>query len=233
MFYGNPTAADGQSASQVWASQYQAVYHFNANVLDSTSNGNNGADSGTTDAAGKIAHARGFASASSSQITTSYGTALTHFTITAWARGSSTPGNTKDATLLERGYNYIFTWDSQSSPTFIDAALFQVGATIYSAQFGSLSSLVWYFLSATYDGSHWVSYLNGSVANSTAVSGTPASGGGNLHFGKDSLGSGGYFDGEIDEVKISNSPVSANWISAQYLSETDSFCTYGSPEVTP
>ena len=43
-------------------------------------------------------------------------------------------------------------------------------------------------------------------------------------------GPGEYFNGIIDEVRISNSARSADWIAAQYLSMNDGFITFGDEE---
>jgi hypothetical protein len=49
-------------------------------------------------------------------------------------------------------------------------------------------------------------------------------------------GSGQYarsqheFDGSIDEVRVSNTAKSADWIEAQYESMSDSFITFGNEE---
>ena len=40
----------------------------------------------------------------------------------------------------------------------------------------------------------------------------------------------GPFNGTIDEVRVSNTAKTADWIKASYLSETDNLISYGSAE---
>ena len=39
-----------------------------------------------------------------------------------------------------------------------------------------------------------------------------------------------FWHGDIDEVRISDTPRSADWLAAQYLAMTDSFITFSSVE---
>jgi len=58
MYYGNSDVSDGENPTNVWDSDFNAVWHLHDNVLDSTSNGNNGVDDGSSDQIGKIADGR-------------------------------------------------------------------------------------------------------------------------------------------------------------------------------
>jgi hypothetical protein len=65
MYYGNASATDQQNKTGVWSdggsNYYKGVWHLhNNNFNDSTSNGNNGANGGSTDAAGMFAGGRSF-----------------------------------------------------------------------------------------------------------------------------------------------------------------------------
>lgn len=49
MYYGNPAASNQQNVAGTWKSSYELVAHLNDDLLDSTSNNNDGTNSGTTD----------------------------------------------------------------------------------------------------------------------------------------------------------------------------------------
>lgn len=57
--FGNSEISTSQeNITDVWDSDYIAIYHLNENVNDSTIYTNNGVDNGTSDVEGKIAHSR-------------------------------------------------------------------------------------------------------------------------------------------------------------------------------
>lgn len=74
-----------------------------------------------------------------------------------------------------------------------------------------------YHIAAVYDGTNWKLYVNGSNVATTAGSG-PQTSGRALMIGREdnSFGTGGYFDGVIDEVAVYNTGLSAVRIAAHY-----------------
>ncbi|HMK15921.1 MAG TPA: DUF2341 domain-containing protein, partial [Methanomicrobiales archaeon] len=60
MYYNNSDASNQQDPANVWTNGYRGVWHLNNAFTDSTSNGNNGANTGSTDAAGKVYRGRSF-----------------------------------------------------------------------------------------------------------------------------------------------------------------------------
>jgi hypothetical protein len=84
----------------------------------------------------------------------------------------------------------------------------------------TLSSGTWYYLSATYDSTNGlVGYVN------AASDGTHAAGGSTLSWleteiGQDSVTSGRFWNGKIDEVRYSTLARSANWITTEYNNQS-------------
>jgi hypothetical protein len=62
MYYGNSSASNQQNSTGVWSNGYEAVYHFNNSLNNSTSaSGRDGTNTGTTNTSnGKIGDAREF-----------------------------------------------------------------------------------------------------------------------------------------------------------------------------
>ena len=65
MYYGNSTMEAQQNPSAVWNSNYKAVWHLNATMLDSTSNNNDGTNYGANDVSPFIGHSLDYNGAAS------------------------------------------------------------------------------------------------------------------------------------------------------------------------
>jgi len=88
-----------------------------------------------------------------------------------------------------------------------------------------------YYIAAGYNGTSAVIYLDGSWDASKPVSGDIADSNGALHIGRfNSNTPGSYFDGKMDELRISNISRSPEWIKASYDSQTDNLIRYGTIE---
>lgn len=77
----------------------------------------------------------------------------------------------------------------------------------------------WYHLAGTYDGTTIKVYVNGALSASSAYSGALASNTLALMIGENAQQRGRYFNGDIDEVKIYSSALTAAQISAGYANE--------------
>jgi hypothetical protein len=60
MYYGNSTIGSQENPTGVWNNNYNAVWHLNQNVFDSTTNNNDGTNFGSSDIIGKIANGQNF-----------------------------------------------------------------------------------------------------------------------------------------------------------------------------
>ena len=94
-----------------------------------------------------------------------------------------------------------------------------------------LNVATWYHVAATYDGSNMQVYLNGVQDNSKAQTGAIANGTTTLPL---RIGHGpfnNWFNGIMDEPRVSNVGRSANWIWAEYanVAQQSMFVTYGTP----
>ncbi|MCP4131322.1 MAG: LamG domain-containing protein [bacterium] len=94
----------------------------------------------------------------------------------------------------------------------------------------TITDTSWHYIVNTYDSTANTDkfYLDGQFSSQTNY--TTA-----ISAGLDSFRIGGWsggrtFNGAIDEVRISNTARSADWIKAQYNSMTDAYISYGSEE---
>jgi hypothetical protein len=100
----------------------------------------------------------------------------------------------------------------------------------------SISNNQWYYIVATYNGTSAL-YFDGALNNSTTVSVTPDSCAWVATIGSAISDEGGtntpkgFFNGTMDEVRISIGARSAQWISAQYLSMSDQYVTFEIGEI--
>jgi hypothetical protein len=90
----------------------------------------------------------------------------------------------------------------------------------------------WYHVVFTYDGANLRIYVNGTQRNSSARTGALTANTSILAIGS-TLGTGSFFNGYLDEVTLSSTARSADWIRARYLSQNYSFITYGTPGPVP
>jgi hypothetical protein len=243
LFYGNSSVTTDQSnKTAVWDSNYAGVWHLpNGTTLsanDSTANANTGSIYYAGATTGEIGGAASFAgynyidvgNGSSLQIT---GTALT---LEAWVYTTqSDPGLYYRIVVKEIGSNnnpyvtYGLYRDAGSNNVwFVLSDAIPDGLGGLSG--GPLTMGGWTHLVATYDGSNAKIYVNGSLNNSAATNISIGSTGQPVVIGADTANDYEYFSGSIDEVRISNSTRSADWIAAEYNNQSSpsTFYTVGS-----
>lgn len=244
MYYGNDTLSTTQSASGVWESDYAMVYHF------AEANGTTGADS-VLDSTGNTAGTptSGISFGQSGKI----GSSVNLSSGTGISLGSL------GSPLLPIGetISFWFNINNYSSPSRqnpFDQAYGGWGTMTLETN----SRISWYFGSnggnaSPYGGyqsnnmaenGNWVHvtavrdpsthtyswYKDGAYLNGSSYTASyPV-----INTRTFTIGDGyvNPFNGRIDEFRISNQVRSADWISATYLSDTNTFVSYGSEETT-
>ncbi|TET75162.1 MAG: LamG domain-containing protein [Candidatus Aminicenantes bacterium] len=129
----------------------------------------------------------------------------TEITITMWVKFNEIPYSGQIGLNKEGQYRFI-AGDVDSSHLSIRYATTTTGWTDGKLAGNTvLTSGVWYYAVATYDGSSWKLYLNGNLDGQTAESGTILSKTPLLYIGSHNAGpTGHYFNGMIDDVRIYN-----------------------------
>ncbi|HTW96095.1 MAG TPA: DUF2341 domain-containing protein [Candidatus Methylomirabilis sp.] len=235
IWYGNPSATcyvptDTNGRNNVWDANYVAVWHFNEATgvapVDSTSNGNVSALTGTAATTGKIGGALSFNGSSYVSVTdsASLNSVTSGMTLSAWF--NTTSGGTgqkivgKSDGLPSRGY-MLANYDSGGA----DTEVWNTSGTHYRAHGnGTPTNNTWYYYAATWQTSgNLIAYQNGSQVNSVAdgaanigsTAGRPARIGVAPY---DPLQY--YVTGKLDEIRISKIARTPQWITTEYNNQS-------------
>ncbi len=223
LHYGNGALTTDGSSTSTWDSHYKMIWHLpNGTSLtanDATSNAVNGTVSGAVAVAGKTGGAASFDG--SNDVITLSGPALniTDFTFSFWIYPIASSDNY--ATLLtSNGAGGVFYRGGSLKISYYDSA--------DNLNTTALTEGAWNYIAITCDyvGTDLRFYLNGAADGS------------NLSFVASPLtvtkcgddDSSETFKGYLDELRISDSLRSANWITAEYNNQSNpgSFLTVGS-----
>jgi len=246
MYHGNPQADDVQDPAGVWSNGYQAVYHLDG-TSDSTVPPLDGTDHGTWDNQAMVGRGRGFNGSSSwidlggdLPLLQEVGGCTLSAIVTPWYIGDDFHGivsvsvyNDGDPTSRSRAYLGLAQYrEIEVGGRSADDEQVESGITdwepIYTDEWWYLVGIVDYArdrLEIYRDGD----YLGGRDAG-FAQARTPDTPASSSSIGAQDDGSGDFFDGWIDEVRIADTVRSAGWIRAQYLMIIDAFLAFGDEE---
>lgn len=250
MYYGNSGASDNSTTTGVWDDNYIAVYHFGetaGNYSDSSNYGNDSSALSVTSrtATGKLGYAPDLEQGSSNSITI---TAIlgevseTHGTLEAWVNVESTPDEMHyvwygdSAANGWGGEEEVHLATSEAIGDGLHGMFVQANADA-QAEGGTINAGSWEYIAGTYEPvsseTLAIVYENGSSVDSNAST----SGLDSAQFGAAYIGRPGaaqrYYDGIIDEVRISDINRSAQWIAFTYCHIQETCISYGSEESAP
>jgi len=239
MFSDNPGITTSQANRAVWDGYYKAVWHLDQNptgtapqMLDSTTNANNataqGTWSGSAQVSGQIGGSLIFTSANSDYLSTanSFNNPGTE-TVQAWFKSTSTSGKIigfenaqtgTGSTTADRhvwlgtdgkvhgGLSCTYPGSLTSGSTYNDGNWHQAALTLdVTAQQAKL-------------------YVDGAQAASTSCSGAQNFNGyyriGSYQLIYWNNATSGYFNGSIDEARISLTARSGDWIATEYNNQS-------------
>lgn len=246
IYYGNGTATDYASTAtygkyNTWDSNFVSVHHLQG-TTDSCSNQNNIVSNSGTSTTGKIENAYNFVSSGSNRIEINDANSLDlsgSMTLEAWIK----PQTVGDGGIISKNnnalssYNYIF-WLANTN----EVQLNWLGTGVVDRSFSSNDDSVgttnqWYYVAAskTFGVDDGAIYVNGS-SRTLSKSGTQTTAvvtdANPLSIGS-LYTNGHYFNGIIDEARISKSVRSSAWLSATYnnINSPATFYTIGNPEI--
>lgn len=245
VYYGNASAsaysASATYGSQnVWDSNYKGVWHLSGNFNDSTANGYNLTATGSPgDTTGKLGNAKSFvATTKYASIANASSTGLNitgSLTIESWCYPTDLAGAWGHNYVLARrsgspDSGYFINSSSGSFPVFYLSGISTVNYTGTHA----LTSSAWNFLVGVYDQTNSIVKLlvNTLKDQATSVTGTLVAATNPLDLALNSNNSAEGFDGNLDEIRISNIARSENWLTTQYNNQNSAstFYTIGSQE---
>lgn len=237
MYYGNATASNQGNPAGVWDTNFKMIQHLNddsaTTTKDSTANGNTGtkiAAGQPVETVGKIGMAQSFNG--NGKISTPLNTAFGDFTVEVWFKDAS-PVSSYER-LLDKSYTLGFWLGRENAVANSWGGGIRESSPPYGI-FGTFSDGVWNHLVSVRSGTTHLLYANGVLVNSNTVSGTllnntPIA----LGAWSDPSQTQQRLSGTLDEVRISDTPRSADWIKTSYSNESDpsTFVSFG-PEETP
>lgn len=240
------TTFQGGAAGSVWDSNFAAVWHLGdgttLNPDDSTANGNNGVNNGATAAAGEIDGAASL-SAGTTHIVVTDSTALdfglNSFSVSSWLNPAAYPPSDPGIMVGKMAASTITGWYCGLNLSGnIDFRVRDVGGANYTdlISTATLSLSTWVNVACIVDrtANSLRLYFNGveDVAAQTSISGFGSFNTTEDLFIGDLRGDTLFaYSGLVDEVRISNSIRSADWIISEYNNQNDpaSFYSVGAP----
>jgi hypothetical protein len=250
--YGDPAITTTQeSITAVWSNGFAAVWHLSGVFTDSTTNANTGTNSGTAPTGGQIGEARSF-DATNDVIAVGTGASIDDLftgggTVEAWFRAAGF-GEGLKGRILEKGDNGIgetsgwyLSVDNENTAgamLFGHASTAGAGLGGWNTPASSVALNAWTHVAVVYDkgstGNDPSIYINGAAMTLTQR----ASPGGNM------VSDGAYtarlgnrgagdrtFNGRLDEVRLSTSARSPDWIATSHRNQSDpgGFYTVSAP----
>lgn len=245
LYYENPDAADGGALHTVWDSSDTVVLHMNGTTVDSTSYGNDGGLTAVTVAPGVVGDAGSFNGTNSSvslgsdatvdDIFAGGGTISTWINPTGWGGGGYGRILDKASTTFSGSAGNGWTLQVQNDGSLRFEHGFSIGKGSWVTSPGTISLNTWQNVVVTYNNSSSSNtpqvYINGVLQTLTTANGplgTATSDAAlNLVVGSYGGGTTRTFQGQIDEVQISNAVTSASEIAARFASVNGTFLTAG------
>ena len=230
-YYGSVTAPGHTTAfhQSTWASDYQAVYHFNegsftGSVTDATSNGHTGATNNMVSSdfvsTGKINTAYNFTASGNKSITVASGVTVTGpFTASAWVNLGTTGADQKVLTNQASGGSstggYKLGVFSNNSPESESGTAVNRGdGTIAPA----MAASTWHYIQTVFTGTTLYTYEDGApyqaLTTTTAPTSTTP-----FYIGVGEGGTSYYFTGIIDEARVSNVAKTTDWLTAEFKNQ--------------
>jgi hypothetical protein len=230
MHWGNAGAADCSDGASVFKTTegFAAVWHMNessGNVNDATLNDNTGTNNGTTSAMGVIGNSREF-DGSSQYIDAGSPVSLddlSQFTISVWVYPHSTGSDGLGRIYSKNAMAFIISDGGDG-----DLAMYKGAATTQlkvKASANSWAINAWQHVAVTWNGGATAVtdaglYVNGQEVNyelqQDAVDNWVSDSNFSALIGRDEAYDIWYFDGLMDEFKVSSSVRSAAWIKLCY-----------------
>jgi hypothetical protein len=237
MYYGNSACSSQQNGHGTWDSNFKAVYHLSETtggsgaIKDSTSNHINGTNSSgvTFGQTGKISNSIKFDGASGKvDLGDPASFDSTYITVECWMKTSASV--TVDARLVTVGTSATNKWAltvAATSPGTNHIAMSNSTASHVTPMTGStLNNGAWHYIVGIRNPEKI--YFNGSLQSSTLTDSWSFEA--NSKMG--SRGTAQYYNGYLDEVRISSVTRNASWINTTYntMKSPSTFLTKGGEE---
>ncbi len=247
MHYGNTAIVTDPSTTGTWESSFKAVWHLEDNFLDATANNNDGTEGAvgsTDDEVGVVGQGRGFTGVNNGDSwisvtnSASIDTDITsEVTLEAWARyylpvPQDAPFIMKAPAVNQE--RYMLGTDGGTNPAAVNQRV-TTGSGHFRYDNGSVNA-DWHHYVLTYDSNLAANprlslYIDGVLTVTNNADGNILSDNTNpLYIGR-RLDNRRY-RGVLDELRVSNTARSADWVATLYASQSDpsTFYSIGSED---
>jgi len=242
MYYGNASCSSQQDGTNVWDSNFTAVWHMHndpnsaGTQQDATANNKDGTSVGsmTTSDLVDAKIGKGWDLDGSNDGMSSTLTGTTAFTWSAWVRLPSN-GATYKSIITIGGSSYILMDLTGNTPNITGSFWSSDGMGGSTLSMTSMSTLTWYYVTLTRQGNSttggYKAYKDGAYTGQ-ANTGTWTAPTNAIYVGQRADNSAHDFIGIVDEVRISNTNRSADWIKFEYynMNESDNEISFGTEE---
>jgi len=259
MYYGNSTVVDSQDVQGVWDDSYMLVWHMhdqplgaaddisessrNLGLPDTGIGTSQGMVSGNR-TIGSVGYGMTFNGSTQAIVPLSpnpgfFHDALSSKMVTVWLKPDDT---SRTQTIFEEGGStngfYLGIDPDGANPDKV-RVVSQNSNSIREVSSDAIDTLSYHYLVGAFSSSETLTLyvddlFSGSFFPTGYISIGTHSGEPGVGFSPDSdaaeTSGGGYFEGVIDELRISSAVRSADWIAAQYLSMDNSLISFGSEE---
>ena len=240
MYYGNSGCSSQENITGVWDANYTMVQHLNESsgtLFDSTNNDNDGYNIGAEyTATAKIAGGYDFADTQKDYINISDNPSLNitkSLTISTWIKTSALSQQARIVTKGKAANNaYILNacLNSNDKPYF---SIWDEGVKQSANSNYVITDNVWHYVVGTFNGSQIEIYIDSELNNTAEYIGDIDTVSTNLAIPCYEQAPSNYFEGIIDEVRISNTARSTAWISTSYntMHNTSTFLIIQNEEI--
>lgn len=233
VYYGNPAIATSQeNVAGTWSNGYEAVYHFGGGVLDSSPNGYDGIDSGTTDTMGLIGRGRDFTPLSEIDVG-NWSVSGSALTLQAWVRWDDFDQD--DPRVISKGISrndqdHAFmlglgeTAENRPRARVKTGGSDASGTTTLFAGADPVTTGVWTLLASTYDGSTFRIFADAVELTSVPKTGSLHTNGWPIRIGNNPNNADPAIlalDGQLDELRVSAAARSASWLATEVANHTN------------
>ncbi len=230
-----------------WSEGYAAVWHKDDApddaIADSSVSGRHGSKQGSpypTETAGRVGRAQTYPGDSYIEFPSDFGLfdGSEAFSVSHWIKASDLPTSGDweyaDTTISFRGErNLMFTFADGTTDHERLGFRGEFGSWDTPVESDQLQKNTWYHITVSYNDSGFVLYQDGMQKDSDAGSvSVDSASEENTIGGMPSSGTDRYFNGDMDEVRISSVARSADWVWADYMTVASNtvFSAYGTAE---
>jgi hypothetical protein len=236
MYYGNVSAPAGEDRVNTWDSNHKAVWHLSGGLNDSTANAVTGTTNGATSVAGKVSTGYNFNGTSHEMDmgTTNSLDIVDELTVEGWIKAGATMTDNKIASRqssMNQGYKLGVNANK------LEFEIRGVNGPILNRAVTGGTSLVagtWYHVAGTYSrtGGYIRTFINGALDRQLNTAEILVGGSTNFYLGREGTSALYWFQGVLDEFRVSNVARSSDWLKASYNSSTDNMAFFRNEETS-